>query len=85
MKFVKPVLALVGASVLLAPSILASLSAKQAEADNSREVQKGWRWSCVESGCGAGGSATTRDAANTAAKDHERANKGHRWDLKETN
>lgn len=45
---------------------------------------RGWAWRCVESGCGVGGSASTRDTANEAGKEHERANKGHRWDIYET-
>lgn len=43
-------------------------------------------WKCYESGCSKAqwnGPYGSRDAANATAKEHERATKGHRWDLKE--
>jgi hypothetical protein len=45
-----------------------------------------WAWKCAEKGCPKAswnGGYSSKDDANTAGKEHERATKGHRWDLKE--
>lgn len=43
---------------------------------------RGWSWKCVD--CSSGGSASSQATANEAGKSHERLNKGHRWDVKES-